>query len=236
MGRSFGIVESKVTESAYFFSKLEESLNERGPFYDANFILSAFLSSTRSITFTLQASLSDLEGFNDWYSKHQKKLKEDKLARYFLEARNLSQKVGHYPIGGGGSRKNEKGEWVNHTWFQQFGVSLDYVPDEDVLVCCRKYLILLLEVVLDCYKVFGRHIDAEQFFTLETMILLNKTIEDMEEQAGYPRGHTATPGVSVEERIKLLQYDAPKPSSSFEEVLIVYLGVNRFGEPIEITK
>lgn len=92
MSRSFGIVEQKLEESDFFLTKLEETI-ELAPFdYEPQYYLSAFASATRSITFTIQASISDIKGFDKWYSNQQSKLRQNKLARYFLEARNLSQK------------------------------------------------------------------------------------------------------------------------------------------------
>lgn len=65
-------------------------------------------------------------------------------------------------------------------------VKMEYVPEGDVVEECTSYLKLLLGVVLDCYLSYGRLIDPEQFFTIENLLTTDKTIEDFEEQAGYP--------------------------------------------------
>lgn len=232
MGRSFGIVEQKVEESAYFLEQLEDSLN-RGMAIDSEFILSAFVSSTRSITFTIQASISDIEGFDNWYSNQQQKLRESKLAKYFLEARNLSQKVGYYLIAGGRSYTDENGKSKMHYYFQKLSTGkMDYVPEEDVFVGCTNYFKLLLEVVLDCYKVFGRQIDPEQMFTIENLLESKLPMEYFEEKAGYPIGYTNVPGLSLQDRIDLLRRYHPKPSSTFDRILADYLNRDRFGESV----
>ncbi|HXD93907.1 MAG TPA: hypothetical protein VNX01_11895 [Bacteroidia bacterium] len=237
MARNFGIVEGKVIESAYFFSKLEESINKHQIFDDAQFLLSAFLSASRSITFTLQASISDLEGFDLWYAKHQDQLKKSPLARFFLEARNMSQKVGHYLIRSGVSERDTDGKLIQYAYFGKVeSKGIDFIPEEDVVTSCKAYFALVLEIVLDCYKVFGRHIDAAQLFTIENLVLTNRSIEDFEELAGYPRGYTSVPGVSDEERMGLLRRYSPQPSPEVDKILVSFLGINRFGEKVELDK
>lgn len=233
MGRSFGIVEQKVEESAYFLEQLEDSLN-RGMAIDSEFLLSAFVSSTRSITFTIQASISDIEGFDAWYSGHQNRLKKNKLAKYFLEARNLSQKVGYYLIAGGQSYTDENGNSKMHYYFQKLNGAkkMEYVPEEDIIIGCISYFKLLLEVVLDCYKVFGRQIDPEQMFTIENLLESKLPMEYFEEKAGYPIGYTNVPGLTLQDRIDLIRRYHPKPSSTFDRILADYLNRDRFGESV----
>lgn len=232
MGRSFGIVEQKLEEADFFLEKLEETI-QLAPFdFEPQYYLSAFASATRSITFTIQASISDIDNFNKWYSTQQEKLREDKLARYFLEARNLSQKIGYYLIGSASSYKDENGETQYCHFFQTFNSDqLEYVPEEDVLTCCKKYFETLLEVIIDCYKTFGYQIDPELFFTKENFEKTGKTIEDFEEQAGYPRDWTGNMGLTIEQRIELIRNHHPKPKIDW--VFEKYLGTNRFGEKIE---
>ena len=229
MARSFGIVEKKLEESEFFLTKLEETIDSWPMSEEPQFYLSAFASATRSITFTLQASISDIPEFKEWYKKHQELLKASKLARYFLEARNLSQKVGYYLIGRGKSYKTGNGEHKMLLFFQHFSDSqLDYIPEEDILTSCKTYFKLLLNLILDCYKVFGSIIDPELFFTYENLMNTNKSIEDFEEQAGYPRGWTNLPDFSIHDRIELIARNQPKPTIDW--IFKSYLGVNRFGE------
>jgi hypothetical protein len=231
MSRSFGIVEKKVEESEFFLSKIIESMDKKRAFDETQFYLSAFASSTRSITFTIQASISDIPGFDNWYKSQQEKLKSNKLARFFLEARNLSQKIGYYLIGSGRSYTDQNGDLKMYHYFQTFSSNqLSYVPEEDVLTCITYYKILL-EVVMDCYKEFGKLIDPEKFFTIENLRESNKTIEDFEEQASYPRGWTEIPNYSIEQRIDLIKRHHPIPEIDW--IFEKYFNKNRFGEKIE---
>ncbi|RIJ45227.1 hypothetical protein D1614_23625 [Maribellus luteus] len=230
MSRSFGIVEQKIEESEFFLSKITESLEEERVYDEAQFYLSAFASCTRSITFTIQASISDISGFDKWYKSQQEKLKLNKLARFFLEARNLSQKIGYYLIGGGSSYTDENGDSKMHYYFQTFQNSnqLSYVPEEDVLTCCVDYFKTLLIVVMDCYKEFGKLIDPEKFFTIENLRETNKTIEDFEEQAGYPRGWTNIPNFTTQQRVDLIRRHHPMPKIDW--IFEKYFDTNRYGE------
>jgi hypothetical protein len=95
MSRSFQLVDSKVFEADYFLERFSESgfniLAARSNF-------SAFVTATRSITFVLQAVMRDVDGFDEWYSSHQVRLRSDPISRYFLKVRNELQKIGISPI------------------------------------------------------------------------------------------------------------------------------------------
>ena len=64
------------------------------------------------------------------------------------------------------------------------------VPEEDVLSACNEYFTKVLTLVYDCYLEFGPKIDQKQRFTSTYFSSLGKTIEDAEEELGYPRGWT----------------------------------------------
>ncbi|MCX6319889.1 MAG: hypothetical protein NTW29_21600 [Bacteroidetes bacterium] len=229
MSRSFDIVDTKVEECEFFLTKLGETIELWPMSQEPQFYLSAFASATRSITFTIQASISDIPNFAEWYEKHRINLKNNKLAKYFVEARNSSQKIGYYLIGGRQSNYDEQANKITHFYFQYISnFKIEDFPDEDVLLSCNYYFKALLEIVRDCYIVFGTTIDPEKFFTYENLVNSNKTIEDFEEQAGYPRGHTNIPGFSIKERIDLISRH--HPSSRIDWIIEKYLGTNRFGE------
>lgn len=230
MARSFQIVENKVAETDFFLDKIEETTYVFRLFEVRNY-LSAFLSSSRSITFAVQASLSDIPGFNNWYGKHQHIMRQSKLAKYFLEARNLSQKVGYYPIISGRTYKdNRNNRRVEYHFDRTTNEISNFAPDEDVLTSCKRYFVILLELVFDCYQNFGTIIDPEQYFSFENILKTGKTIEDFEDELGYPRGWTNIDGATEEERLNAIRtqirYDG------VDHVLIKYLGKNRFGESL----
>ena len=133
MSRSFGIVENKINETAFFLEKIREEESSYH-FDEPQFYLSAFMSACRSITFALQASLSDLSGFMEWYELKQNELKKNRLARFFLISRNESQKIGFFPIGGGSSYTDKNGNHKMKFYFQQLAqTENNYTPEEDVL-------------------------------------------------------------------------------------------------------
>jgi len=229
MGRSFGIVENKVNETAFFLEKLREEENSYR-FDEPQFYLSAFMSACRSITFALQASLSDLEGFTEWYELKQRELKKNKLAKFFLISRNESQKVGFFTIGGGSSYTDEMGNSKMRFYFQRLApTSNEYIPEEDVLTACETHFKNILNLILDVFLKFGRQIDSKQFFTMENLEKSGLTIEDFELQAGFPVGWTKI--IPLEERVRLLRDSQPPPD--IDRVLIEYIGKNRFGEKEE---
>ncbi len=231
MARSFQIVEDKVTETDFFIDKIEESSYNFGFGY-ARFLLSAFLSASRSITFSIKASISDIDGFDNWYKTHEQKLKNSPLAKYFLEARNYSQKVGYYPLTSGRTYTDKDGRKRIAYYFDEISVpDKTIVPETDVLTACKDYFILLLEVVYDCYQQFGAIIDPDQYFTVDNLNKIGKSIDDIEEELGFPRGWTSASNASIEDRIEMIRKQFS--TNAVDEILIKYLGKNRFGEIIK---
>ncbi len=230
MARSFEIVEYKVAESEFFLNKLFEASNGLQLFEARNY-MSAFLAASRSITFAIQASISDIEDFSNWYSKWQGILKKSSLATYFLEARNSSQKVGYYPIAGGIQYRDSDGNLRYSYTFDQSKIKSNIeIPKGDVGETCKAYFIILLELVLDCYQNFGLTIDPEQYFSFEKIKSSGKTIEDFEEELGYPRGWTNIPRATEDDRLKAIRSEITY--HGIDHILIKYLGKNRFGEEV----
>lgn len=228
MARSFQIVEFKIAETDFFLDKLEETTFDSIHFFEARNFLSAFLTSSRSITFSLQASLSDISGFKKWYDKHQQSMRQNRLLKYFLEARNSSQKVGYYPLTGGRLYRDSNNLLRAEYHFDRFIKELaEYVPEDDVVTACKKYFVILLEIVFDCYQNFGTVIDPEQYFSFENIRRTGKTIEDFEEELGYPRGWTNIPGATDDERLRAIRREIRY--DGIDHILIKYLGKNRFG-------
>lgn len=235
MSRSFQVVEDKIEETEFFLDKLhfESADFAQFNFRAAYFYLSAFLSAARSITFCLQASLNDVEGFESWYQEQQNKLKDNELARFFLEARNLSQKVGYYPLGGGRMRKDENGIHHVELYFEPLNEEgLKFIPETDVVSACKTQFTQLLEIAVSCYNNFGKIIDPEKYYTVENMTEKGMTIEDFELELGYEKGWTQAEGLTIADRIELLNAYAPK--ISIDWIFVKHLGTDRYGNPIEI--
>ena len=231
--RSFQIVEYKIAETDFFLTKLKESIHTEDMFIGARYYLSAFLSASRSITFALQAAMKDIPNFKEWYEQHQNKLRQNDLAKYFLEVRNLSQKVVYYPLTGGRMFRDENNQKQIEYFFDHLNFDNEIkssIPQEDVLTTCNKYFILLLELVCDCFKNFGNIIDPVQYFVY-CITEAGKSFEDIEEELGYPRGYTKIEGIPDEERIRILQQEFEK-DVMIDCIFEKYLGTNRFGEKI----
>lgn len=174
MKRSFDLIDFKVAESEYFLKRISKSGHD---IFGVRFNVSAFISATRTITYALQACLKECDKFLLWYEEKQRSLKKNKIAKFFHDFRNVNQHLGENPITHG-HFKNGK----NVYWFKPTN-NIIWVPKIDVETSCRIYFISLLEIVYDCYILFGPQIDPKQYYTKEHFSQLSKSIEDAEEEA-----------------------------------------------------
>ena len=216
--RSFEIVEDKIEEAHFFLSKFETLCI--GNIFEARYYFSAFLSAARSITFSLQASLSDLPGFCDWYSVFQEQLKSDPLCCFFHLARNESQKVGKNYIVGGKFDSTRKLVFY-------FDETIVNVPLEDVSTASNKYLCTLLLGIVECYQLFGEQIDPIRYYSESAIHKRNQSIEDIEEEIIGIRGYTKIEGYTDSDRLKLLLKSISMPSIDY--VFNERLGKDRYG-------
>ncbi|QXC40049.1 hypothetical protein V3429_05335 [Aeromonas jandaei] len=197
--RGFHIVATKVAEADYFLDKLKDS---RGLDEEFSFLLSAFASAARSITFSLQAVMSKYPGFDDWYKPHQECLKSNDLARYFVDLRNYLQKVGEVPVGHSGAIIDGMFRHVS------FFISIDRLkeaPSGDVIHLAENYFIDILKVVEACYRDYWVYVDPRALFTLEGLSQLGWSIEDVEACGGLPRGYTDVPYDGDDKNIQRLR-------------------------------
>lgn len=233
MSRSFGIVEWKLREADFFLDKIETA----NDMLEAEFYLSAFLSSARAVTFAIEAALRHVDGFDAWYSMEQDDLR--KAQRWFAQARNASQKEGASFVQSsersadgrrsffidpllapGGDAYERLGQYVLERLTGQ-----PEAPRRNLADLCRRHVEALAGIVKRCFERFGTHIDAEQYYTIENMHRLGTSIEDLEAELGIPRGQTE--GVSVGTRLSILCERAGLPE--IDDLLVKYLGVDRFG-------
>jgi hypothetical protein len=226
MPRSFQIVENKIAEAEFFLKKIKKA---RLNFISARYYFSAFLSAARSITFALQCSMKDIKGFDDWYKIEQNRLNKDKISRYMLNARNESQKEGIYHLGRGESYRNKNGKRIIKYYFDEILPAakdkLESVPSEDVVLACEKNFIQLLEVIYGCFLKFGSSIDPAQYYTFENLKKTEKSIEDIEEELGFPRGWTDA--IPNGERLRALKSHIIDTEIDF--FFVKYLRKDRFG-------
>ncbi len=186
-GRGFHCVADKVAEADYFLDRMKETSAE---IEEMRFLFSAFVSAARSVTFSLQAVMSGYPDFDSWYQPRQERLKESRLARFFVDLRNHLQKVGGAPLFHSGWSRNGKFEW-----FTEFTPTPDFeeVPSGDVIALSEAYFRLLLEILQECYADYWAYIDPRAIFTVEGLRILGWTVEDVEEAVGFPRGWTDIP-------------------------------------------
>lgn len=220
MVHTFEAVEMKLAEADFFLDKLAEEQS----ISIANFYFSAFVTAARSVTFTLQAVMNRVPGFAKWYAGWQAKMKEDSICRFFLTYRNDVQKVGEMALTTGTVVRGE-GKKLKAVHFfgrsidtgkeirlnEQFGRALrrsmkqDSASEQDAVELSNRYMRQIVTLVADCLSKFAVLIDPEMLFTEAGLAANGRTVEDVEEDLGFPRGWTAIPGASVEKRLELLR-------------------------------
>jgi hypothetical protein len=183
----FGTVDQKVAETESFLQLMAAAGSNQESFRHA---FSAFVSAARTITLALQ-HFTHLPGFEDWYRPHRQRLKTDTLARLFLEVRNQHVHGGPHP--------------VTRVVFSPAGARYYFdralEQGDDVVSMCRKYMVLLLQIVYDCYVKLGVHIDPQQYFTKEHFESRGGTIDDAEiEVYGWVCTHLIEEGLNEEGR------------------------------------
>lgn len=218
--RSFGLVEDKINEADFFI----EAIKDCKDFIQCKYYFSAFVSATRSITFVLQACLRDIDGFDEWYNNKQQFLRNDELAKYFVEARNKAQKQGVNQIVGA-SHSYEDGRWLffldKDCSPYNLILSISKENGSDVYSQCRKYLCSLLEIIYDCVLTFKYVIDPFFYYSMEGLRFNKLTIEDIEESLGFPRGWTYVAGQSEVDRIIYLR--EVQPMADYNDIFQKYL-------------
>ena len=89
--------------------------------------------------------MRNIPDFEKWYEQHQNQLRHNILAKYFLEVRNLSQKVGYYPLTNGRMFHDENNQKQVEYFFDYLNFDDEIkssIPQDDVLTACNKYFII----------------------------------------------------------------------------------------------
>ena len=222
MPRSADIIDAKVFEADFFLEKLATAGTD---FFAARCYFSAFVSASRSITFAFQASLRDVPGFAEWYAAQQRRLRETPSARFLLEVRNETQKIGHTPLNVGQSERRPDGT-IQLSYFFSGGFDGDpgLIPEHDVESVCREHLRLLIDIVYQCYETFDV-MSPLSFYSVPNFEARKFTLEDMEEALGVPRGWTNVEGASFEDRLRRLRRQFP--DTAIDRLFLRYSGYAR---------
>lgn len=224
--RSFDLVDFKVAEADFFLNKL---INEAVDPATVGFYFSAYSAATRSITFCLQAALKDLPGFEPWYRGKQDELKRDLLARFFVEARNIAQKVGVVPIETGVVNRVKNGQIYMKFYFAREHPDFKRLPDIEVGQACKENLCSLLKIVYDCYVDFGTEIDPHQHYTKANFERQGRTIDHVDEELIGIRGWTCVEGWPEEYRWQA--HRDRLPGCRIDHLFEEYLGLAKPSPP-----
>lgn len=185
---NFDTVDHKIAEAEFFLQHLFSSNS-----FEFNCYFSAYLSASRTVTLALQRFVH-IPGFESWYESHRDRLRSDELAKKFLSLRNDHVHGGKYPVSGG----------IHHlgrsTYFLRppsgRGLSID-----NIAVAARDNFISLLEIVYDCYVVFGSWIDPQQHYTRENFSKMGKGIDNAEVEIwGWICTHLMEEGCGEDDR------------------------------------
>ncbi len=100
-----------------------------------------------------------------------------------------------------------------------------YVPDTDVLSTCKEHFKNICAIVDCAYTTFGLQIDPDQRYTPEGLEKLGISIDQIEQELGFPSGWTDIE-IDIENkdlvRLELLRCNIP--GSSVKPLLAKYLG------------
>lgn len=185
---NFDTVDHKIAECEFFLQHLFQS-----NYFEFNCYFSAYLSSSRTITLSLQ-HFFHIPGFKSWYEGHRSRLKSNEMAKQFLTLRNNHVHGGKYPVSGSITHKGKA------TYFFRPQIKSGLVID-NIAVTARRHFVSLLKIVYDCYVVFGPHIDPQQRYTRENFAKLGKCIDDAETEAwGWVCTHLIDEGLDEDDR------------------------------------
>lgn len=186
MSRSISILEYKVQQTHFFLEKLTKSGFDM---FAAQCYLDAFVSSARSITFSMQSIKSEVPGFANWYEDKQARLREDSISQFFNRYRAVSAHIGDSVLRSEEASKDASGCRVIKYHFLPIQDLAD-VPEQDVLSVCAQYFKKLLGIVFDMFIAFSCQLDDRWYYTKENFGNIGRTIEDAEEDLGFARGWT----------------------------------------------
>lgn len=189
----FWLIDGKLREADFFLEKLRNAPD----IDDARYYFSAFLSAARSVTFALQKCIGGMAHFDTWYEDRQKELKDHPTATYFKTIRDQVIHEGLNPL-----ERHVRG--VGGIIGSNFYL-VEGAPEQDVVVAATSYMAILVRIAGEAYQRFWTSVDLPATFTTENLAARGQTIEDIEEEFGYPRAWSAGGERSLEERLALMK-------------------------------
>lgn len=214
MPRSFDVVDDKLAEAEFFLQRIARC---RYNIFALRCYSSAFVAASRSVTFAMQASMTGVPGFAEWYAERQTELREDPLARFFHDWRTASQHIGVHPVGAGVS-----GPGMKPLHFFMASDDLPNVPSHDVTTCCGSYFVMIVKLVWRCYEDFGPAIDPQQYYTQENFAARGLSYQHALAELRYPSAWAeAAKGFDEAEVWRILRRQAGhyRPQETFDKYL-----------------
>lgn len=155
----FPATHHKYEEAQYFLTRM--LVHYHTP-WEFQFNLNAFVQALRNITFMLQSEPSKPDGFEDWYKLKQSEMREDRLLRSFVEARNVivkqSSLTSKSTAQSGLFRGRRLKLWIKHD------LPL-FMPTADALARVKKFTIgSLLD---EAHSAIGEQIGVERTWIVE---------------------------------------------------------------------
>lgn len=140
LDRNLELVERKLREADYFLTRMSSAGLDGWAFACD---LSAFLSSARSVTFTMQSVMRGHPRWTDWYDLNASELKGPR-STLMVTLRNMSEKNGDIGVVSGSMRRGI----VTHYFDPRLTADLaDNERSTDVLELCRRHMGTLVHVV-----------------------------------------------------------------------------------------
>jgi hypothetical protein len=213
--RTFDHVDNKLFETEFFLKRMSE--NDVGWFE----VRCYFVSSSRSVTFAMQASMKGVEGFENWYASIQSDLREDSIARFFSECRTDDQKLGFNHINRLLAEEGQRRYYFGEPEVGRY----KFVPKTDVVTTCEHHFRTVCAIVDKAYSDFGLSIDPDQIYTPTGLNSLGISLEDVEASLGFSRGWTDLNWDGADKELhRLEQLRRNIPGSSVKPLLESYLG------------
>jgi hypothetical protein len=189
MASSFGVVEDKLREAAFFLSKLRES---EPLSFESDCYFSAFVTASRSVTDAMRVSLKGVPGFKAWFDEALKRLKTDPLAPFFVEIRNEVVHEGINPLNRvsldhlrADLSRQLRGD-RGHVLVLPDAARRDSTVLVNAVDACEQFFTSVVGVVYDCYSALKTVVDARWYFTEANFTSMGKTLEDAVVELGFP--------------------------------------------------
>lgn len=218
----FALVRNKLGEAKFFLDQMAREQHNLELF---NYYFSAFLSAARSVTWCMQESMKHVSGFDAWYSKKRQALNKSYLAKVFLGLRNTAVHAGDtgFRMESITLQMDAAGQLYIKNYLDCKHQERASVGKLDISEAAIKYLQMLERTVVGCEKEFPLDTNHEAYFTKAELKYHGMTIEDLEEELGYPRGWTD--GIPDGKRLQMLkQHGSPR------EFAWVYEGISRIAK------